>query len=248
MYLSLQDFYAHSIFGSQTDFNRTDLTYATYHSWGKRRKYTFARSTRLGFIVAQGKNPNAGVAGCEGVLLETNASCDPVPLPERLYAGGATSHRGFAINSAGPRDLGTGYPVGGTGVLVNTLELRLPPPTLPYVGDSVSFVVFHDMGNAFLHIEDMWPSIARFHQPNRTTCRNVAGFQTTGTCDFNYFSHALGLGARYHTPVGPVRVDFSYNLNPPIYPIIDDYTKPQPNHEVGKASHFQFFFSIGQSF
>jgi len=54
-------------------------------------------------------------------------------IAERLYAGGATSHRGFAINSAGPRDLGTGYPVGGTGVLVNTLELRLPPPTLPYV-------------------------------------------------------------------------------------------------------------------
>ena len=57
--------------------------------------------------------------------------------------------RGFGINAAGPRDLQTGYPVGGTAAIVNTFELRLPPPTLPYVGDSVSFVLFHDMGNVF---------------------------------------------------------------------------------------------------
>ncbi len=120
--------------------------------------------------------------------------------------------------------------MGGTGVFVNTVELRLPPPVLPLVGDSISFVVFHDMGNTFLHIRDMWPSIGRFHQPDRDTCKNVAGFQTTGTCNFNYFSHAIGLGARYHTPVGPVRLDFSYNLNPPIYSIIDDYSPPPPNH------------------
>ena len=107
--------------------------------------------------------------GCEGVLLTTNASCDPVPLPERLYAGGATSHRGFGINDAGPRDLTTGYPVGGTAVFVNSFELRLPPPVLPIVGDSVSFVIFHDMGNAFLHAGDMFKSIARFQQPNQQT-------------------------------------------------------------------------------
>ncbi len=188
------------------------------------------------------------MTGCEGALLNTNASCNAVPLPERLYAGGATSHRGFGINAAGPRDLTTGYPVGGNAVFVNTLELRLPAPVLPVVGESLSFVVFHDMGNAFLHLGDVFPSLARFRQPNEDTCRQVTGFRTVGTCDFNYFSHALGLGARYHTPVGPVRVDLSYNLNPPVYPIIDDYSKALPNHEVGRAGHLQFFFSIGQSF
>ena len=45
-----------------------------------------------------------------------------IPLPERLYAGGATSLRGFAINAAGPRDPETGYPIGGAAVAVNTLE------------------------------------------------------------------------------------------------------------------------------
>ena len=28
---------------------------------------------------------------------------------------------------------------------------------------------------------------------------------------------------RYHTPIGPLRFDFSYNLNPPIYPVIVTY-------------------------
>ena len=248
MYLSVDEFLSNSKFGSQTSFNKVDAAFSTYYTWGKKRKYTFARNTRFGIENPSGANPNAGIAGCEGVLLTTNASCDPVPLPERLYAGGATSHRGFAINSAGPRDLTTGYPVGGTAVLVNTLEMRLPPPVLPVVGDSVSFVVFHDMGNVFLHAADVFPSIARFKQPNQQSCRQVTGFTTVGTCDFAYFSHALGLGARYNTPVGPIRLDLSYNLNPPVYPIIDDYTAAVPTHHVGQASHFQFFFSIGQSF
>ncbi len=249
VYLSVQEFLATSKLGSGVDFNRLDTSFATYYTFGpKKHSYTFARNTRFGFINAMGANPNAGVVGCTGVLLETNASCDPVPLPERLYAGGASSHRGFGINAAGPRDLTTGYPVGGTAVFVNTFELRLPAPVLPVVGDSVSFVLFHDMGNTFLHLGDVFPSFTRFHQPNANTCRQVTGFSTVGTCDFNYFSHALGLGARYHTPVGPIRLDLSYNLNPPIYPVIDDYSQALPNHKVGQASHIQFFFSIGQSF
>jgi outer membrane protein insertion porin family len=140
-------------------------------------------------------------------------------------------------------------------VVVNSFELRLPPPTLPLVGDSISFVIFHDMGNAFQYPGDMFKSIKNFHQPNQSSCRNLLGPLLTaygsaanavGTCSFNYYSHAVGLGLRYNTPVGPLRADFSYNLNPPIYPVFDDYTGKGPY--VGQASHFNFFFSIGQSF
>jgi outer membrane protein insertion porin family len=55
---------------------------------------------------------------------------------------------------------------------------------------------------------------------------------------------------RYHTPIGPVRVDLSYNLNPPIYPIFTEYSNgvPVQNPHVGSAGHFNFFFSIGQAF
>jgi outer membrane protein insertion porin family len=260
-YFSIQEFIASSKFGSESDFNKVDISQSTYYAFGK-RKYVFARNLRVGFENSFGPNPNAAPAGsgqigvpitaCSGALLELNPTCISVPLPERLYAGGATSHRGFGTNDAGPRDLTTGYPVGGTGVVVNTFELRLPPPTLPLIGDSISFVIFHDMGNSFQYIGDMFKSIRNFHQPNQQTCRNITvpagetADTAVGTCNFNFYSHAVGLGLRYGTPVGPIRVDFSYNLNPPIYPVFDDYTGAAPY--VGQASHFNFFFSIGQSF
>jgi outer membrane protein insertion porin family len=242
-YSTIQGFVASSKFGSQTDFWKLDGTNATYYQFGK-LKYVFARSTRIGYERASGINPNAGSDACVGVLLTTNPSCNSIPLPERLYAGGANSHRGFPINGAGPRDLQTGFPVGGSAAFVNSFELRLPAQTLPLVGNSVNFVIFHDMGNVFQEANEMFPSFTRFHQPNKETCANVSG--SIGTCDFNYFSHAVGLGARYKTPVGPVRVDFSYNLNPPVYPVIYDFNN-NPPHE-GQASHFNFFFSIGESF
>ena len=169
-----------------------------------------------------------------------------MPLPERLYAGGATSHRGFGINDAGPRDLQTGYPVGGNAVFVNSTELRLPAPTLPFVGDSVSFVLFHDMGNVFhARRRTCSPASRTFISRTSRPARNVSNV-AFGTCNFNYFSHAVGLGARYKTPVGPIRVDFSYNLNPPVYPVIYDFNGAAPYE--GQASHFNFFFSIGQAF
>jgi outer membrane protein assembly factor BamA len=135
----------------------------------------------------------------------------------------------------------------------------MPPPTLPLVGDNISFVLFHDMGNVFQHTGDMFKSIKNFHQPNESTCSNIAippgtpgstpaqqQLNAVGTCSFNYYSHAVGLGARYKTPVGPIRVDFSYNLNPPVYPVFQDFNNDPPY--VGHAGHFNFFFSIGQSF
>ena len=229
-------FFADGKFGSQANFNRLDLSNSSYYAFG-RDHWVFARQTRYGQERSFG-----------------NGDEQLIPLPERLYAGGATSHRGFPINAAGPRDPQTGYPVGGAGVFVNTLELRPPPPTLRWVGTDLSFVLFHDMGNAFQKSSDIWPSALRTKQPHSYTCRNVTvaytTYNTPSTCDFNDFSHALGLGLRYHTPIGPLRGDFSYNLNPPIYPVFYDYTTAAtaPNPHVGQAGHFNFFFSIGQSF
>ena len=102
------------------------------------------------------------------------APSELIPLPERLYSGGPTSLRGFSFNGAGPRDPETGYPIGGAGALVNSTELRLPPPTLPWLGNTVSFVLFHDMGNVFTNAGDAWASALRVHQPNRDACKTLA--------------------------------------------------------------------------
>jgi outer membrane protein insertion porin family len=249
-YTSFQEFLSAAPFGAEAHFNRIDVSNSSFYSFDKGR-FVFARNTRYGQERAFGQG-----------------STELLPLPERLYAGGPTSLRGFSINAAGPRDPQTGFPIGGAGAFVNNLELRLPPPTLPYFGNTVSFVLFHDMGNIFHNSGDVWPSLLRVTQPDRADCMHpqpkqpvtnpptsppdplgpIISTGPTGTCSFDYFSHAPGLGVRYHTPVGPIRLDFSYNLNPPIYPVTYDYAHPDLDPHVGEAGHFNFFFSLGQTF
>ena len=120
----------------------------------------------------------------------------------------------------------------------------MPPPTLPFFQNNISFVIFHDAGNVFTNGHDLYP------QPAALVAEESAGLSAAGDreqCDYNYISHAIGVGVRYKTPVGPVRFDFGYNLNPPAFPgqtVVNDQTVFDPKH----ASHFNVFFSIGQTF
>jgi outer membrane protein assembly factor BamA len=197
---------------------------ATYHQLS--RRLVLARSTQLGDI---------RVFGYRGDPQEA------IPLPERFFGGGGASQRGFPELQAGPRDTSTGFPLGGGAQLFNQTELRFP-----LVGEDIGGVLFHDMGNVYSSLGNL---------SFRVTQRNLQ--------DFDYMTHAAGFGVRYRTPVGPVRVDLAYSINPPYFygfkgtpqDLVNAGLNPcspppgVPNRcAVQNVSHFQFFFSIGQTF
>ncbi len=206
-------------FGSQTNFARFLVQHSEYHAFGYKGRYVLAHSTQLGIEQPWG----------------TNAI---IPLPERFFAGGGNALRAFALNEAGPRDQETGYQLGGEAMFINSVELRFPPIPLPFLGKDLSPVMFHDMGNVFASTGDVFPSLFRWSQPDKENCRNLL---PNVTCSFNYMAHAVGMGIRYRTPIGPVRFDLGYNLNPPTFPIREQ-SRFETLHPVN------FFFSIGQTF
>ena len=238
---------ASGYFGSEANFGRMLAQNATYHKFHK--NWVFARSLRIGVEMPYG-TPCQDLAASNGACPSEIAATGYVPLPERYFVGGSNSHRGFAINQAGPRDPSSGAPLGGDAMIVNNLELRLPPTPLPFVGSDLSFVLFHDIGNTFGTANEMWKNLARFSQRNQQSCRDYSS--ATSTCDFSYMSQAVGTGVRYKTPIGPVRVDLGYNLNPPAFPVkapcagVTGTCTAIPHAEQVRS--FNFFFSIGQTF
>jgi outer membrane protein insertion porin family len=225
-------------FGSQRSFARVLLRNATYYKLT--RNIVLARQTEFGVI-----RPFAAPAGL--------SDQESVPLPERFFAGGADSLRAFGYNEAGPRDTGmalvpggpisapTGFPLGGNALFINNIELRFP-----LIGQNIQGVIFHDMGNVYSSLSDI---SFRFHQKDLQ--------------DFNYAVHAVGFGIRYKTPIGPIRGDLAYSINPPSFvgfngtpvqllqcnPNLPPSSLPSYCQPVQQSTgHFQFFFSIGQTF
>jgi outer membrane protein assembly factor BamA len=194
---------------SQSNFLRLLGRNSTYYQVG--RDWVIARSTTFGFL--------------------KNMSDREIPLPERFFGGGATAHRGFPENQAGPRDLVTGFPLGGRAILTNQTEARFP-----LLGDNVGGVLFHDAGNVYRNL-------------NAVSFR----FKQHGSKDFDYMVHAVGLGVRYRTPVGPIRFDLAYSVNAPEFigfkGTRQELLEGRGQRDVPqRINRFQFHFSLGQSF
>jgi outer membrane protein insertion porin family len=196
-------------FGSATDYARIVLRNSSYYRIG--RDMVLARSVQFGYIDRLG-----GLA--------------QIPFAERFFSGGASTDRAFPDNQAGPRDLETGFPLGGNAFFFNSTELRFP-----LIGDNVGGVLFHDIGNVYSDINNI---SFRFRQQNIQ--------------DFGYAVNAIGFGIRYRTPIGPIRVDFSLSPDSPRFfgfagtrQQLLDGTGTLTNQRINV---FQFHFSLGQTF
>jgi outer membrane protein insertion porin family len=156
---------------------------------------------RLRTQIAHYKNVGAGIiwANSLRVGLAAPFSASRVPVSELFFSGGGSTLRGFPLNAAGaqrsipvcgnPNDASTctqiQVPDGGRQLLIINSEFRFPLP----IRKGLGFAAFYDGGNVFQAI----------------------GFHDFGA---NY-SNTVGVGLRYKTPLGPVRLDLGYNLNAP---------------------------------
>lgn len=242
--------------GSSSSFLRFLFQNSTYHPIG--RRFSFARSVRFGILEPYHDTsslaftaPAPGACNAMPPLLAFEPQL--IPLPERFFAGGGTSLRGFALNQAGPRDPCTGFPVGGQALLILNQEFRFPM-RLPYIGTALSGALFYDGGNVYSRLGRItfrtYSPEPVFSSSNSTQCQNNC------TNELNYFAHTVGMGFRYSTPVGPIRIDLGYQLNRPrfVSPIcpnnqVSASCLQQPvNFQATRLPGFQIFFNLGSTF
>ncbi len=138
-----------------------------------------------------------------------------IPPQERLYAGGATSVRGYPQNELGdliyiaedePLTRGTGdtvfkeassdrvrrvVPVGGNSLIVANFELRVRSALFP---DLVQYTLFADAG-------DVWD------RGRTVTARD----HKASALWLNGLKWTPGIGVRIFTPVGPFQANVGYN-------------------------------------
>ena len=210
--------------GSAASFLRGTYQNSTYTHLGS--IFVFARSTRIGV-----EEPFA------------SSTESDIPLPERFFAGGGTTLRGFGLNQAGPRDPVTGFPVGGLGLLTFNQQLQFPM-RLPLVGSRASGGIFYDAGNVFQTL-----SAINLRTAPPTPVVDAAGLCLTNcTNELNYFSHTVGFEIRYHTPVGPVSIDLAYQLNPANFLVPANSAVSGGPLTVQRLPAFQFFVNLGSTF
>ena len=178
--LNLQ--YAFPVFSTDADFLKVFFQQSGYLNLGSAG--VLAASFRTGAI-----EPLAGRITEDPA---TGTADNPVPIGERFFAGGRTSHRAFSRDLLGIDgktriarldDEGRVVellPGGGNGLLLVSLEYRFP-----LIG-SLGGTVFGDAGNVWLDWRDV---------------------------DVDEIRYGLGVGLRYRSPIGPVRLEVGWNLD-----------------------------------
>jgi outer membrane protein insertion porin family len=238
--------------GSSASFMRFFYQNSTYHPI--KRRFSFARSLRFGILQPYGETVSLTFPAPTTRPLPT-----VIPLPERFFAGGGTSLRGFALNQAGPRDSDTGFPVGGQALLIFNQEFRFPMH-VPFLGSRLGGALFYDGGNAYSRLSRISfratlpkPTFASNPNPANPSGPPLTTCLTNCANELNYFAHTVGLGLRYATPVGPIRVDVGYQVNRPFFvvPCVSSTTATTtpPNCFKGtQLPRLQIFFNLGSSF
>ena len=169
--------------------------YRKLGTWG-----TLAGSFRLGMIepLSRPAEPDP--------FLPAQLPSARVPISERFFAGGRTTHRAYERDRLGVLGQslieapdGRLFETGGNGLMLFNLDYRFP------LSGPVEGVVFLDAGNVWSDYQDLDPGDIR---------------------------PGAGFGVRYASPVGPLRLEIGWKLD------------PQPWEDSAPV----FFLSLGNPF
>jgi len=108
-----------------------------------------------------------------------------VPIWERFFAGGTYTIRGYKERDVGPKDV-SGDPLGGGTTLIGNMEFTFS------IIENLKGAIFVDAGNVWY----------------RPDSKPKEGSLTRG------IKVGVGTGVRIKTPIGPVKLDFGFPVNP----------------------------------
>lgn len=210
---------------------------------------TFALKVLLGTLLV----PSQCTLATEANLSQQNQNCTPSPIVNRFFAGGAGSNRGFGSRELSP-----------------LLPLANQPftPVQPLVGPIGAAAAYGRAipigGNGILDtsFEIRW----NFAGNLVLAVFIDAGFVSYGALSLDELSTtqvSVGLGLRYRTPIGLLRVDFGYRLNVggplPVVPVQPPVLYDQntaclgigtgsPTYAGAPWQRCAFHFAVGESF
>jgi outer membrane protein insertion porin family len=233
--------------GGNTSLMRFESSYHNYYKVARARNTVFAGNLSVG--LAKLFNPRD---------LNGNGQVDDfdllLPISERFFSGGSTTLRGFGYEEAGPRQVivpqgefhdSSGKPVGvnpftvpigGNAMVVMNLEARVP------VTPEIQVVPFYDGGNVFRSIGDVFGPKPITPTGNFVNDLNAQNLRVR-------WSHTIGLGFRFKTPLGgALAVDYGFLLNPSEFLIPQNLNTPNPNTAIYRLHQGQIQFRFTQTF
>ncbi|HYW69657.1 MAG TPA: BamA/TamA family outer membrane protein, partial [Pyrinomonadaceae bacterium] len=233
--------------GGNTSFTRFETSYHTYYKSRRARNTVFAGNISVGLanlFSPRDLNNNGKVDDFDLLL----------PISERFFSGGSTTLRGFGFEEAGPRlvivpqgefhdssgnRVGVNpftVPIGGNAEVITNLEARIP------INPNIQAVPFYDGGNVFRSISDV------FHPKPFTPTGNFVDDINAQNLRVRW-SHTVGLGFRFKTPLGgALAVDYGFLLNPSEFLIPQNLNTARPTTAIYRLHQGQVQFRFTQTF
>lgn len=198
--------------GSEVGFVKNFSQASTVRELGKSGKYVLALRAQLG--LAQGFERDVPRVDADGNPLTDDKGnqitdlIDDLPASHRFYAGGSSTVRGFQLDRLGVQEIlnDDGLSDGGNGMVVFNAEIRAHAGKL--FGRDFGVVGFVDAGNVFDRANDI---------------------------DLKRLRPTAGMGFRYDSWIGPLRLDVGYKLDSYVFRNV-------------KEKRWEFYLSLGEIF